>query len=175
MDYFFRLSESAFATEQAYEIVLVAMPFFKTYVANWISLNLSVQKMRVWILFVLCLFYFLDHVVICYSIFTGDSKSCGLPPECNIHCYVLDVSMPKHTMHCTPDLVTVLPWWFIYGLLCGCVVDWLNSNLPQQCSPHDMWKCAYLFEDLLVVNGCAWLTGRQSVWTKFLRKQKEQM
>lgn len=69
--------------------------------------------MRVWILFVLCWFYFWDHVVI-HSIFTGNSKSCGLPPECNIHCYVLDVSMPKHTMHCTPDLVTVLPRWFIY-------------------------------------------------------------
>lgn len=65
--------------------------------------------MRVWILFVLCLFYFFGSCghFVC-SIFTGDSKSCGLPPECNIHCYVLDVSMPKHTMHCTPDLVTVL-------------------------------------------------------------------
>lgn len=48
--------------------------------------------------------YFLDDIfVFVYS------KSCGLPPECNIRCYVLDVSMPKHTMHCTtPDLVTVL-------------------------------------------------------------------
>lgn len=98
---------------------------FLKHVANWISLNLSVYLMRVWILFVLCWFYFLDRVVIC-SIFTGNSKSCGLPPECNIHCYVLDVSMPKHTMHCTPDLVTVLPWRFIYGLfmwLCCWLVD----------------------------------------------------
>lgn len=61
-----------------------------------------------------------------FSIFTGNSKSCGLSPECNIHCYVLDVSMPKHTMHCTPDLVTVLPRRFIYGLcmwLCCWLVD----------------------------------------------------
>lgn len=74
--------------------------------------------MRVYILFVLCLFYFLDHIVICLCYFYYVySKSCGLPPECNIHCYVLDVSMPKHTMHCTPDLVTVLTLvvhlWFV--------------------------------------------------------------
>lgn len=85
--------------------------------------------------------YLLDHELICFVefFFTGYSKSCGLPPECNIHCYVLDVSMPKHTMHCTPDLVTVLPWWIIYELH-GRVVDWLTSDLtsPRRCSPHDI-------------------------------------
>lgn len=71
--------------------------------------------------FVYCFFlgFFLLILVIC-SIFTGYSKSCGLPPECNIHCYVLDVSMPKRTMHCSPDLVTVLPRWFIYSLSSSC-------------------------------------------------------
>lgn len=83
--------------------------------------------------------------------------------------------MPKHTMHCTPDLVTVLPRWLFMVCLCGRVVDWLTSDLPQQCFPHDMLTCAYSFEDLFMVNGCAWLTGRQSVRTKFLRKQKEQL
>ena len=48
--------------------------------------------------------------------------------------------MPKHTMHCTPDLVTVFPWRFIYGS-CGCVVDWLTSDLPRQCFPSFMPVC----------------------------------
>lgn len=41
MDYFFRMSEYVFATWQAYEIVLLAMPFFKIC-SKLISLNLSV-------------------------------------------------------------------------------------------------------------------------------------
>lgn len=72
--------------------------------------------MRVQTLFVLfCFFYIL--VICSILMLTGNFKSCGLSPECNIHRYVLDVSMPKHTMHCSPDLVTVLPCWFICSLL----------------------------------------------------------
>lgn len=46
-------------------------------------------------------------------------NSCGLSPECNIHCYVLDVSMPKHTMHCTTwpghcVTLAVHHLWFVY-------------------------------------------------------------
>lgn len=35
--------------------------------------------------------------------------------------------MPKHTMHCSPDLVTVLPRWFICSLLLCC---WLVGPPP---------------------------------------------
>lgn len=87
-----------------------------------------------------------------YYFFTGNSKSCGLPPECNIHCYVLDVSMPKHSMHCTPDLVTVLPPAVYFTVwCCGRVVDRLTSNrgsVPLM----TCLTCAYSFEDLFVVS-----------------------
>lgn len=60
---------------------------------------------------------------------------------------------------CQSILCTVhLTWSLCYPddsftvYCCGCVVDWLTSNLPWQCSPHDMLKCAYLFEDLFVVS-----------------------
>lgn len=82
---------------------------------------------------------------------------------------------------CQSILCTVRPTWSlcypdgsVTVCSCACVVDWLISNLPWQCSPHDMLTCAYLFEDSFVVSECAWLTGRQSIRTKFLRKQKEQ-
>lgn len=92
----------------------LTLPFKKKkHVANRISLKPSVKLVRVFF-FVIFRFYILGCIII-HTIFTGNSKSCGLPPECNIHCYVLDVSMPKHSMHCTPDLVTVLPRRFIYS------------------------------------------------------------
>lgn len=61
-------------------------------------------------------------------------------------------------MHCSPDLVTVLPCWFICSLLLCC---WLVGPPPGSAPP-------------CVVTRCAWLTGRQSIQTKFLRKEKEQ-
>lgn len=99
-------------------------------------------------MFVLFLLLFKLHIVFCFFVFYYyyyvPFKSCGLPPECNIHCYVLDVSMPKHTMHCTPDLVTVLtPVVHLLVCVCGCAIDWLTSSLPLQCSRHDMLTCVY--------------------------------
>lgn len=93
--------------------------------------------------------FFLDHIVL-RSIFTGISKSCGLPPECNIHCYVLDVSMPKHTMHCTPDLVTVSPPLPSSSQFCGRVGDRLTSV------PRPIMTC-YCARPCLRI--CSCLTG----------------
>lgn len=154
---------SSFAMWQASEIVLLTMPFFKKgnkHVANWISLNLSVYKgldSFCIVSFYLLFFQFFGSCGHLFILFwTGNSKSCGLPPECNIHCYVLDVSMPKHTMHCTPDLLTVSPWWFIYDVItwsCCWLVD-LNPHptyptRPPQCSPHVI--LTYVFEDSFVI------------------------
>lgn len=110
--------------------------------------------MRVWILFVLCWLYFLDHVICLFYFFNGDCKSCGLPPECNIHCYVLDVSMPKHTMHCTPDLVTVLPWWFIYGLFMWSCCWLVYLKPPSAVFPS--WHVKRVYTCLTI---CLWLVG----------------
>lgn len=80
---------------------------------------------------------------------------------------------------CQSILCTVhLTWSLCYPdgsfpvCCCGCVVDRWTSNLLRQCSPHDMYMCAYLFEDLFVVSGCAWLSGRQSIPTKIPQKTK---
>lgn len=60
--------------------------------------------------------------------------------------------MPKHSMHCTPDLVTVLPPAVYFTVwCCGRVVDRLTSNrgsVPLM----TCLTCAYSFEDLFVVS-----------------------
>lgn len=67
--------------------------------------------------------------------------------------------MPKHTMHCTPDLVTVLPRWSIYGLfmwLCCWLVD-----LKPPSAVFPSWHVQRVHTRvricLWLVSGCAWL------------------
>lgn len=134
--------------------------FFK-HVATWISLNPSVCEGS------FCIVCFTFWIIVISFIFTVNSNPCGLPPECNIRCYVLDVSMPKHTMHCTPDLVTVLPpsthWFHLW-------VTWLCCRLVDLRPCHPLMTFAYL-KDLFVGNECAWLTGRQSVQNQIHEKR----
>lgn len=60
--------------------------------------------------------------------------------------------MPKHTMHCSPDLVTVLPCWFICSLLLCC---WLVGPPPWQRPPPPwraclriLWVCMAYWETI---------------------------
>lgn len=153
-------------------IVLLTMPFFKNMQqTELISLNLSVYEG-------------LDSfcIVFCFTCFGSCSRSFGLfllvipNPVAfllNVTSTVMFWMSACQSILCTVHLTWSLcrPGGSIYDL-CGCVVDWLTSNLPQQCSPHDILTCAYAFEDPSVVSGCAWLLERQSVRTKFLRKTK---
>lgn len=109
----------------------------------------------------LSIFFFFFWIMCPFvSVFTGNSKSCGLPPECNIHCYVLDVSMPKHTMHCSPDLVTVFPRPILHTLFnwlcCGQVNPGPTSAVFPSWHVH-VSSSSYSCPNMCVVIGCAWL------------------
>lgn len=80
--------------------------------------------------------------------------------------------MPKHSMHCTPDLVTVLPRWFILQFD---VVVVLSTGWPQSRGSVPLMTCltcAYSFEDVCGVVWCAWLPGRQSKTNQIPQKKK---
>lgn len=120
---------------------------------------------RVRTLFVLFCFLFFSHLFIFLK--KNTKQQLVIP---NPVAFLLNVTSTVMfwMSACQSILCTVHLTWSLCSpagsfVVCGCVVGW-------QCPPHLPTRTCLRI--LCVVSKCAWLTGRQSIQTKFLRKQK---